>query len=214
MKKTTLLITVLAVLTVSGAAFSFEGHSKHQMKSLFGHGCFSGIFIDKHVDHLGEVLDLSAQQKDQVTELFEECADEFFAAKENITGSDELIEIGLGLKQKIDARMMEILTEEQQTAFLEFRENHFEHGSEHRIERRVKLMTAGLDLSTEQEDELKRIFETAHQEFSESLQGEPGAETIHNHISEVDQAIQGILDDDQLSKYENLKGLFHEHMSH
>jgi len=212
MRKYTLFLTAIAVLTLSVAAFAFGGHCRHHEKHLMGGGCFAPMFIDKHVEHLSEALDLTSQQRDQVTQLFEECSGEFFAARENAAEPEELIEIGLSLKQKIDARMMEILGEEQQNAFLEFREDHFRHGAGPHCGRHVRMMTAALDLSPEQEQDLMRIMQTARQDFCDRVQGEPDAGMIHDHFREVDQQIQAILDEEQLKKYENMKGLFHEHM--
>jgi hypothetical protein len=118
------------------------------------------------------------------------------------------------MSKEADQQLQSILNPEQQSAYeqikaqrREQRKQHFQERRKQRMERRKDRLTAALDLSAEQQQQLKQIFENNLPNITEGAKGDRQArrEAMKEHFTKIDARIREILNPQQLEKYEALR---------
>lgn len=184
------------------------------------------ILIDKRVEKLAEALTLSQDQQVQIAAIFKETGEQMIALKDNDGSRRDRREAMKALHDSADSKVQVILNADQTAAYEALKEARKERRrhhrgkfarkfSEKRVEHRLERLTAELELTEDQQVQVKDILESAResimQEFESGQSGdrESRREAMRGHFEEVDNQIQAILTESQLEKYEAHKEEHH-----
>ena len=159
------------------------------------------------------VLDLTAEQKEQIHQIVQEFKDEFKGMHgrwRDGSSWEELREERQALREKINAAIYEILTDEQK-AILDDIKSQLENGQypDILVEHKVAHLTEKLDLTSDQQSEVKALFkEYGNLLISTRDESENRFEFIiakMELLMELDNEIQALLTEEQLELYEEMK---------
>lgn len=192
-----------------------------EMKAAFDRGEVPAVLINKRVEKLGQELNLTSEQQEQIKSLFAENGKKMLALRENSADRKTFREAMKNLRSEGDAQLQAILTPDQQAAYARLKAQRKEkmkerfqksrhQSGEQRMEKRVEQLTTELSLTNEQQTQLRAIFTNAHKDMSKEMQSgntdrETRRELFRQHFDKVDAQIRGILNETQLQKYETLR---------
>lgn len=162
------------------------------------------------------VLDLSDEQIDQIREIVSQYRDDFKNLQSRWRQGkswSEIREQRRALREEISAAIEEILTEEQK-AILEEIKTQLENGEfpDIIIDKRVEFLTAELNLTSEQQEQIKALFkEYGNRLLAARNNGKNPRQfriMMTGIFKELDEAISALLTEEQLQLYNQLKAKY------
>ncbi len=186
------------------------------LKTQLDNGEVPQELVDYHIAQLTEKLNLTAEQQEEVRELG--TAAKMLALRDDDGDRRKLMQKRRDVREETHAKMIEILTPEQQEAFKEMIASHGKragkHGRRfgaHNIDRRLEHLTTELQLSEAQAAQIKEVFEAFQAEMEPTF-GDRGRghrrgefrEQMHEKRDSLHEQIKSILTDEQVAKFEEL----------
>ncbi|MFQ5650205.1 MAG: hypothetical protein ACE5IY_09720 [bacterium] len=202
---------VLAILTPE------QRTRAEAMKAQLDRGEVPQEFVDKHIEHLTEKLDLTAEQQEQIRAL--QTAQKLLDLHNSTDSARERRAKHRDIMQNAHDQMLNILTPEQQEIFQEMISEHqqkmkerFQAHAHDRIQRRLAHLTDQLDLDAGQQAQLEEILTQFTPPIGEGpVARSPGhnrdemRQQRHAQRKEIEEKIKSILTPEQLQKYEEMK---------
>jgi Spy/CpxP family protein refolding chaperone len=186
------------------------------IREQFDRGEVPTEIIDHRIKRLTEELALTPEQQEQIKAIMAENGKKLLAKRGDCKGHRKGRRHGMKMKKGADGAIMAVLTEEQKQAFQallkerrEHMKEHMEHRKEHRMERRLDHLTKALDLSGEQQEQLKQILEGSREEMMNAFKGAEDKDARHEAMKayheELEKQIKAILTAEQQAKFDELK---------
>jgi Spy/CpxP family protein refolding chaperone len=208
-----------------------RGRGRDRMRGgRFGHGKPHGDGHGERLDQMMDALDLTDEQRAQVEEAAEAMHEQMQELHEQCRESDEdraeCRERGRELHDQFRAQLETILTAEQLEQLDDLRNERREERSEQRdarmevrADRMVTLLSKILDLTADQEEQIRAIHESMAEErqairdqmHSGEVSFEDMREQRDERRDEIHQAIRDILTPDQQEVFDALADLLPHH---
>jgi Spy/CpxP family protein refolding chaperone len=184
-----------------------------EIKSDLNQDKMPRILIANRIDRLNERLNLSAGQKDQLTSIFNEFGDKVIQLGNNELERDQLRESMQEYRDELQAQLETVLAPEQMD---ELRDMHREKrgkfgrriGYKNQNQRLQKALSK-LDLSPEQEIEIKSIVDESRQAVQQKMQKitdeDERRELMREHRQNTANEIEAVLTPEQKEKFDAMK---------
>ncbi|MFQ5822883.1 MAG: Spy/CpxP family protein refolding chaperone [bacterium] len=202
---------ILAILTPEQRAKAEE------LKAQLERGEVPEELLNKRIEVLSAKLNLNEEQKSQIKALgFWQT---LLSMKAESANRREFLQKRRELLKENKEKMLNILTPEQQSIFLEIKgqrqekmKKRFQRFGRNRSQKRIERLSVALDLDETQKAQLQKIFADVRGNIRGELNGnhngrnrEELLQAMREKMSQVDKQIQSILNAKQLEKYAELK---------